>query len=208
MLKDKRVRTGCATCRKRRVKCDEAKPFCARCKAANFVCAGYEPQRQPDEPNRQAVVSRPALLAASTSKSRNSPSQVKTSFPELSWTQTSFRQEQLPPYHHFVTTTVNRLFRNDHVSFWRDDVAQMSFGLDLVHEALLAIGAMHRASLIQCQAGCAQEAARFKVIGFRAYGTTLRLLPEYFSKDTAKDTLAVLIVLVLLAYFEVWFATF
>jgi len=194
--RDKRVRTGCATCRKRRVKCDEAKPTCARCKAANFICTGYEPQRH-------AVNSCLVPLAPSAIGPVTSPPEEITSFPELSWSQTSFRRDQLPLYHHFVTTTVNRLFRNDHITFWRDDVAQMSFSLDLVHEALLAIGAMHRASLIQCQTGCAQEAARFKVLGFRAYGSALHLLPKYLLKNTANDTLAVLIVLVLLAYFEV-----
>jgi len=196
MIRDKRVRTGCATCRKRRVKCDEARPVCARCKAANFVCAGYEPQRQ-------VVQNHTKTLVNITPQTDSEHLEVKTSFPELSWRETSFRRDQLPLYHHFVTTTVNRLFRKDHVGFWRDEVAQMSYDQDLVHEALLAIGAMHRASLIQCQAGCAQEAARFKVLGFRAYGSALHLLPKYLGRNTAKDMLAVLIVLVLLAYFEV-----
>ncbi|KAI1384831.1 uncharacterized protein F4822DRAFT_374462 [Hypoxylon trugodes] len=33
---------GCNTCRKRRVKCDEAKPKCHRCLKAGFECLGYE----------------------------------------------------------------------------------------------------------------------------------------------------------------------
>ncbi|KAH8685795.1 fungal-specific transcription factor domain-containing protein [Tricladium varicosporioides] len=37
-----RVRTGCLTCRKRRKKCDELKPFCKNCHKANKVCRGYE----------------------------------------------------------------------------------------------------------------------------------------------------------------------
>ncbi|KAK7203329.1 fungal-specific transcription factor domain-containing protein [Myxozyma melibiosi] len=37
----KRTRTGCLTCRRRRVKCDEAQPKCARCVKANRVCEGY-----------------------------------------------------------------------------------------------------------------------------------------------------------------------
>ncbi|KAJ4147514.1 hypothetical protein LMH87_002026 [Akanthomyces muscarius] len=36
-----KTRTGCTTCRKRRVKCDEAKPRCRRCKAIGVVCGGY-----------------------------------------------------------------------------------------------------------------------------------------------------------------------
>ncbi|KAK5996229.1 hypothetical protein PT974_04660 [Cladobotryum mycophilum] len=40
----RRRRTGCLTCRTRRVKCDERKPTCERCEAANMECAGYAPK--------------------------------------------------------------------------------------------------------------------------------------------------------------------
>jgi hypothetical protein len=43
--KKRRARTGCLTCRARRVKCDEQVPQCRRCVAANVACAGYEQQR-------------------------------------------------------------------------------------------------------------------------------------------------------------------
>ncbi|KAK2615792.1 hypothetical protein N8I77_002519 [Diaporthe amygdali] len=40
-----RTKTGCLTCRKRKKKCDEAKPECSNCLRGGFVCAGYPPQR-------------------------------------------------------------------------------------------------------------------------------------------------------------------
>ncbi|KAK4214668.1 putative maltose O-acetyltransferase [Rhypophila decipiens] len=40
-----RTKTGCLTCRKRKKKCDEAKPECSNCIKGGFVCAGYPPQR-------------------------------------------------------------------------------------------------------------------------------------------------------------------
>ncbi|KIV88732.1 hypothetical protein PV10_08384 [Exophiala mesophila] len=36
-----KVRTGCVTCRRRRVKCDESKPTCMRCRRGRHDCAGY-----------------------------------------------------------------------------------------------------------------------------------------------------------------------
>jgi hypothetical protein len=42
----RRGRTGCLTCRARRLKCDERKPTCERCEIANYDCAGYEEKRQ------------------------------------------------------------------------------------------------------------------------------------------------------------------
>ncbi|TVY81661.1 Transcriptional regulatory protein moc3 [Lachnellula suecica] len=186
---DRRVRTGCGTCRKRRVKCDEAKPICARCHAGNYACEGYAAPRRVSGPG------------STSSSSRNSSPESST-IPELSYRHSNWRQEQLPLYHHFVTTTVVRLFRVDHVSFWRDQVAQMSYGLDFVYEALLAIGAIHRSSLLACQKDNLQEAARFKVLGLRAYSNTIRLLPDHLTRNTVAEKSAVLVVLMLLTYFE------
>jgi hypothetical protein len=36
-----RTKTGCGTCRRRKKKCDEAKPKCNNCTRGNFECAGY-----------------------------------------------------------------------------------------------------------------------------------------------------------------------
>ncbi|EWY83588.1 hypothetical protein FOYG_13395 [Fusarium oxysporum NRRL 32931] len=36
-----KVRTGCVTCKKRHVKCDEAKPHCRNCMRNNRQCEGY-----------------------------------------------------------------------------------------------------------------------------------------------------------------------
>ncbi|KAF1814250.1 hypothetical protein P152DRAFT_265434 [Eremomyces bilateralis CBS 781.70] len=39
----RRTKTGCLTCRKRRIKCDEAHPFCNNCKKSKRDCLGYDP---------------------------------------------------------------------------------------------------------------------------------------------------------------------
>lgn len=38
----KRVHSGCLTCKKRKVKCDESKPECERCRRGNRTCLGYD----------------------------------------------------------------------------------------------------------------------------------------------------------------------
>ncbi|KAH8130854.1 hypothetical protein LI328DRAFT_159129 [Trichoderma asperelloides] len=38
---NRKVKTGCQTCKKRRVKCDEEKPACQRCISTGRVCDGY-----------------------------------------------------------------------------------------------------------------------------------------------------------------------
>ncbi|OBT66735.1 hypothetical protein VE03_04125 [Pseudogymnoascus sp. 23342-1-I1] len=189
---DKRVRTGCLTCLRRRVKCDEAKPCCNRCCTGNFICEGYRaPRRAP-----------PQAGGSSSSHDLSLRQEQEDPSRELSWRHPHWRQEQLPLYHHFVTATAVRLFRNDHVGFWRDHVAQISAGSDLVYQALLSVGAVHRGLLLRCQEGSVGEASRSRVLGLKAYGVTLRLLSNYIRQEKKPDMPVLLIVLILLTYFE------
>jgi hypothetical protein len=80
----------------------------------------------------------------------------------------------------------------------------MSFGVDTVYEALLAVGAAHRASLLSHSNTNVEEVARCKVLGFSAYGKALRLLGETMGENTTMDQSTVLIVLLLCTYFEVF----
>lgn len=53
-IKHKRTRSGCLTCRARRVKCDEAHPTCERCRKGQRDCVYPEPnnQRPPRDPSK------------------------------------------------------------------------------------------------------------------------------------------------------------
>lgn len=58
-----KVRTGCITCKERRVKCDEVKPTCTRCARAGHECRGYNhnplrSQQRPPGPRSQPVTRR------------------------------------------------------------------------------------------------------------------------------------------------------
>lgn len=67
-----KVRTGCITCRKRRVKCDERKPGCERCAKGDRVCEGYRDvnSKYVEQPRRNAdstvLLPRPNLSNFST----------------------------------------------------------------------------------------------------------------------------------------------
>ncbi|KAK0255236.1 hypothetical protein LTR29_017030 [Friedmanniomyces endolithicus] len=50
-----RSKTGCGTCRRRKKKCDESRPFCTNCEKNNVVCDGYEP-RQPWQARRSTTL--------------------------------------------------------------------------------------------------------------------------------------------------------
>jgi hypothetical protein len=79
----------------------------------------------------------------------------------------------------------------------------MSFENDGVYGALLAVAAVHRASLLACKDNCVLEARRFQILGIRAYGNVLQLLPDMLRQNSVDELRGLLAVLLLLAYFEV-----
>ncbi|RKL28997.1 hypothetical protein BFJ72_g12221 [Fusarium proliferatum] len=52
-----KVKTGCATCRIRKIKCDEAKPFCDKCVKTGRKCDGYESVFRPFPSKQDAAAS-------------------------------------------------------------------------------------------------------------------------------------------------------
>jgi hypothetical protein len=90
--------------------------------------------------------------------------------------------------------------------FWRDEVAQMSYEVDMVYEALLAIAAAHRGALLACTSGSTQEVTKWKVMGLSAYGKSVRSVAGNGCNMEEAPIPALkgkLIALMLLAYFEV-----
>ncbi|KAI1763795.1 hypothetical protein GGR53DRAFT_466930 [Hypoxylon sp. FL1150] len=75
-----KVKSGCRTCKLRRVKCDESWPVCCRCVSTGRVCEGYgvwggggnQYGRRPDRPRSLGGVYAPALISgASSDESRS-----------------------------------------------------------------------------------------------------------------------------------------
>ncbi|KAK2791150.1 hypothetical protein FQN52_005106 [Onygenales sp. PD_12] len=94
----RRTKTGCLTCRKRRIKCDERHPVCRNCEKSKRECLGYDPvfRQQPGPAVLQPAASQqPSLLVSpqGTPSYISAQSQVPGS--------QSFAQQPLP------TTTVS-----------------------------------------------------------------------------------------------------
>ncbi|KHE85890.1 hypothetical protein GE21DRAFT_1205279 [Neurospora crassa] len=107
----RRTKTGCLTCRKRRIKCDEAHPTCNNCKKSKRDCLGYDPifkQQQQQQQQQQS------LTAQSTPKSQHSAPASLTSTPTVPSSSVppspyqsqaqpyqQQQQQQSPPPHHY-----------------------------------------------------------------------------------------------------------
>ncbi|OAL18305.1 hypothetical protein AYO22_10883 [Fonsecaea multimorphosa] len=65
----RRTKTGCLTCRKRRIKCDEGRPECRNCMKSKRTCQGYDPVFQTQGPHSL----HPAPSAVANNISNNPP---------------------------------------------------------------------------------------------------------------------------------------
>ncbi|OIW31917.1 hypothetical protein CONLIGDRAFT_667736 [Coniochaeta ligniaria NRRL 30616] len=127
----KRTRTGCITCKIRRVKCDETKPSCNRCLAQKRICDGYPP---PSTSHR--IPTRRALAAAVLTLSTPGPASRILAGPTTASDAACFdffRARTAP-----MTAS---LFPSE---FWGTRLLQVAHGEPAVWHAAVALGALHR----------------------------------------------------------------
>ncbi|KAL2803124.1 hypothetical protein BJX63DRAFT_412961 [Aspergillus granulosus] len=109
-----KVRTGCITCKIRRVKCDETKPSCFRCVSTGRRCDGYAaPEPQAGGPHAL----RPVTSFVSTTESRALDFFFHTTSPQLAG---------------FLDA-----------DFWKRSVLQLSLAEPAIREGLAALGSLH-----------------------------------------------------------------
>lgn len=71
--KHKRTRSGCFTCRARRIKCDESRPICERCRKGNRDCVYPSPNAPSSKAARAAAKSRSIRPPSQSSESSGKP---------------------------------------------------------------------------------------------------------------------------------------
>ncbi|XEV01329.1 hypothetical protein FSHL1_006616 [Fusarium sambucinum] len=127
-----RVKTGCGTCRMRRVKCDEQRPFCRRCLSGHRECKGYgiwDNGRHPDGPISQSV----GLACLNNSGAMCSLS--TEDFRIFEWFMLSRPQGVFP------------------LSFWEKLVPQACHDEPAILHSVLAMGSVHRRLCISKASG-------------------------------------------------------
>ncbi|PVI01507.1 hypothetical protein DM02DRAFT_613565 [Periconia macrospinosa] len=121
-----KTKTGCMTCRVRRVKCDEAKPYCLRCTSTGRTCDGY-----------------PTLATTASSPHEDTPSPPESliaAFPGL----TLRSQGEKNAFQFFKSHTVKDLSGFFDSNFWGFEVLQASHTIPAIRHAVISLAAMHR----------------------------------------------------------------
>ncbi|KAL9004357.1 MAG: hypothetical protein Q9188_002829 [Gyalolechia gomerana] len=151
-------RTGCAQCKKRRIKCDEVRPACSNCIKHSITCdfqSGNSDTTSPLHP--------PKLIEqTSDSKSPGSARADKKPKPVISngLQPGELQMGDLELLHQFVTetcyTTSNRPDSHD---LWRIVVPKEGFSHDFLMRGVLAVAALHLSHLRPDQAAHYQHIA-------------------------------------------------
>ncbi|KAH7336465.1 hypothetical protein BKA65DRAFT_596449 [Rhexocercosporidium sp. MPI-PUGE-AT-0058] len=141
-----KARTGCFTCKERRVKCDETKPACLRCLRFWGDCAGYAPphyrSRRPKNTPRpiRDPTSRPLRPLLPTQSSLDNR---RLQLLPRSISSHSFKsQDHYQSFAHFLQSTSNSLPGLFPTSLWATLLPQASHSTPFIGSALTAIGAL------------------------------------------------------------------
>ncbi len=188
IMPQKRAKTGCFSCRKRRVKCDEAKPECQRCKSANVHCEGYPAKKllSANVPEK--------MLERRMSSYSSGPLDVGND------ALLNVGNVALPFYHQFITQTVYAISGGTRQKFWREDVARMAWSTDYIYHAMIGLAAMHKTSNDASRGRPSPPALR--TFALQNYQQAIGLLSRD-SNASALKPMQVLATLTLFAYFEV-----
>ncbi|TLS23308.1 uncharacterized protein PpBr36_05891, partial [Pyricularia pennisetigena] len=143
-----KVRSGCITCKARKVKCDEGKPSCLRCIKSGRSCDGYL------DPN---------VMASRRKSNKNKPADTNTG-PSSSFSTLldGALPEEKRSFHFFQHVTAPSLAGDLDANFWKVLVLQVCQTEPAVRHAVLAVSGLHE--YLASKRGCStlKNAGHFK----------------------------------------------
>ncbi|KAB8290191.1 hypothetical protein EYC80_011060 [Monilinia laxa] len=153
------VRTGCRTCKIRRVKCGEEKPFCKRCTSTGRHCDGYE--------------------IITDLKKRNT-AKKQLSIP--AGVQSIVIEDSLEPtvLDFFRTFTAAEFAGDFSTEFWEKRIFQAATIEPSIHHGILALGAIHKnyTETYQQLQAVTQSPTPMQAFAFRQYTKAIQILRE------------------------------
>ncbi|KAF2148649.1 hypothetical protein K461DRAFT_50880 [Myriangium duriaei CBS 260.36] len=132
--KKTKVRTGCITCKIRKVKCDEIKPACKRCTDTGRKCDGYLDLEHLKKARQQQLLVR---------RQHKSPSLVSDPQSDTSFLSKIVSDEDLHWVQYFSQQTAPALSGFADKDFWSCMLPQLSLSDSSIRHALIALGSSH-----------------------------------------------------------------
>ncbi|KAF1833154.1 hypothetical protein BDW02DRAFT_553247 [Decorospora gaudefroyi] len=132
-----KTHSGCKTCKIRRVKCDEEKPQCKRCRSTGRTCDGYDPAfRAPVPPSSLSQVPPQSRIIRDLTRSQ-SPIYLASAL------RLETREER-ESFEFFISHAISSLRGFLDSPFWQREVLQAAHREPAIKHCVFALGAMYR----------------------------------------------------------------
>jgi Fungal Zn(2)-Cys(6) binuclear cluster domain/Fungal specific transcription factor domain len=134
-----KVRTGCITCKRRHIKCDEAKPHCSNCLKSRGHCEGYSAGRKNKKPPGPVQVVWDSMQVARAS-------QPRVPIPCLDPDALNFQDDAGMRYFGEFVDLVNAPWTTAATNgdLWAVTLLQLAHGNQTLRHAAIAIGALSK----------------------------------------------------------------
>ncbi|OKL61973.1 hypothetical protein UA08_02563 [Talaromyces atroroseus] len=153
-----KVRTGCLTCKIRRVKCDEARPSCGKCLSTGRKCDGYEDEEKEldlvDSTNAKAANGRSkghhpynAVITQPRQQKDTSSTRLSSSPYCVSWIPFYGGELEKKNFDFFQSVTSSSLAGFHGSEFWARDTLQVAHQYPALFHAITAFGNIHHCYL-------------------------------------------------------------
>ncbi|KAJ8129471.1 hypothetical protein O1611_g4160 [Lasiodiplodia mahajangana] len=189
-FKRKKVKTGCRTCKARRVKCDEGRPSCQRCVSTGRTCDGYGIWGDGGRKHAERAV---------VAKSHEDP--VKYA---ISGRYGKLSPEQDTYFQWFRHRTYTKLPLPFITPFWQTLVLQACAAESSILHAVLALGSAHQKESLQEEE--AKESPETldsqQKFMLQEYGKAMRDLQPHLSSQDRRSVHVALVVCTLFTFFE------
>ncbi|KAI8944130.1 hypothetical protein F4801DRAFT_572759 [Xylaria longipes] len=186
----RKVKTGCRTCKARRVKCDEGRPACHRCVSTGRICEGY------------GIWGGGGVKYSGRALAPRSPTDTVKSGVPSQYGKLSPEQETC--FHWFRHRTYTKLPLPFITPFWQTLVLQSCAAEPAILHAVLALGSAHQKESLEqdrpkqpCVALDPQQ--EFML---REYGKAIRSLQPHFSSQDRRSVQVSLITCILFTFLE------
>lgn len=192
----RKVRTGCLTCKIRRVKCDEEKPACLKCRTTGRTCDGYLP----------AQIGRATPQVTDPEDSSSGPSVLPAQAPSSSLPGT--REEQRC-FDYFRQRSVLEFSGYFDSNFWDQLILQVSHDDPAVRHAVIALGSLYEKFDIQREVIRSQaQATVCRQDSIEQYNQALSHLQQNLGDDENRNIHSTLICCVLFIAFETFLGNY
>ncbi|KIW32039.1 uncharacterized protein PV07_03616 [Cladophialophora immunda] len=190
-----KVRTGCKTCKIRRIKCDETKPSCKRCTSTGRKCDGYEFPKESSSGSASTALS-PPQQSPVPFQHLFQPNSISKPF------QGNTQERRI--FHRFQYCTVPAFTGGSETGFWTKLVLKVGHEEPVVRNAIIALGTLHEDYQDRCGKYSPQliddQSYRYAL---KLYGGALRDLNQRLNTPSSTNAKLAIISSILFACFEV-----